>query len=471
MAISGLNRFVFLNLLHLRNLRQTLTSILKQPQCHKAFPQPYHCSNRDLARCWIKEHIMSTPDFTSEETYANTRLPVERATTLIPDAYRSREFHEIENERVWAGGWVAAAYTSEVRNAGDIVVAEVAGQSILITRDKQGTLRAFHNVCRHRGSQLIDKPCHRDVIRCPYHSWGYGLDGKLLGAPYFKGLDVSEQQKAAFDTSEAKDFCKDDFPLLAVAAEAWGCFIFVNLDGKAGPLKNWLGDLPERFARFPLDELQLVRRRPYTINANWKLIAENFTEYYHLPWVHPELCTVSGFDNHYRFQGRGMYTGMVTSPLSQNSDSAVRFELPNMPGLDEVENQTAYWILLFPNTAWFLLPNHLFLLNYRPDGPVRTLESADMLVHPSALKTKDAEREIDKIFNFWAMVNDQDVLAVEKVQKGLQSRAYPGGRMCYRFEEPIHRFQNMVIDRMVGESRVPAGDKTHEDLLAVVRGK
>ncbi len=413
---------------------------------------------------------MGTPDYRCEETYAGTRLPVERATTLIPDAYRSQDFFEIEQERVWSGGWVAAGYTSQVREPGDVFLAEVAGQSLIITRDKQGQLHAFHNVCRHRGSMLVDKDCKRDVIRCPYHSWGYSLDGRLLGAPYFKGLDVSDEQKAIFDTSDAAGFCKDDFPLLRVAVETWGCFIFVNLDGKAGPLSDWLGDLPERFARFPLKDLQLVRRQPFRIHANWKLVAENFMEYYHLPWVHPELCTVSGFNDHYRFQGRGMYTGMVTSPLTQNPDSAQRFDLPTMPGLNEIERVTAYWVMLFPNTAWFLLPNHLFMLFYRPEGPGVTIESADMLVHPNALEAPDAAVEIDKIMAFWSMVNGQDVWAVENVQKGIKSRAYPGGRMCYRFEEPIHRFQNMVIDRMVGKERVPAGDADDDPgLLEVER--
>lgn len=412
---------------------------------------------------------LAAADFVIEETYASTRLPVERATTLIPDAYRSQAFHDIERERVWAGGWVVACYTSQVKHPGDIHTVEVAGQSLIIVKGKLGKVHAYHNVCRHRGARLVEQPCRRDVIRCPYHSWGYSLEGKLIGAPYFKGLDISEKEKAHFDTSEAKDFCKDDFPLLEVASGVWGCFVFVNLDGNAGPLSAWLGDLPERFTRFPLHELELVRSRPFHIKANWKLIAENFMEYYHLPWVHPELCTVSGFNDHYRFQGPGMYTGMVTSPLTQNASSAATFPMPTMPGLSKLESRTAYWIMLFPNTAWFLLPNHFFLLHYRPDGPTATLESADMLVHANALEGANAQAEIDRTLDFWAMVNSQDIWIVEQVQKGLMSRAYPGGRMCFRFEEPIHRFQNMVIDRMVGKKRVPAGDAQEEAYLAAAR--
>ena len=144
--------------------------------------------------------------FTREETYRATRLPVDRATTLIPDAYRSPEFFEVERERVFAKSWVCVGYTAQAAAPGDTFLATVAGQPLIVTRDKGGRLRAFYNVCRHRGSQLCAEDGHRDLFRCPYHSWGYALDGRCLGTPYFKGLDVPERDRAAFDTSKAKAF-------------------------------------------------------------------------------------------------------------------------------------------------------------------------------------------------------------------------------------------------------------------------
>lgn len=399
--------------------------------------------------------------YTSEHTYRNTRLPVERAMTLIPDAYRTREFYDIEQERVWSHGWVCVGYTSQVRNAGETIVATVANQPLFVTRNKAGELRAFFNVCRHRGSLLMTADGQHDVIRCPYHCWGYNLDGKLLGTPYFKGLDVPPEEQAIFDTSEVKEFCKDDYGLLPVRVESWGCFIYVNIDSEAPPLRTWLGDLPQRYARYPLDELVLVHRRKLEINANWKLIAENFMEYYHLPWVHPELCNVSGFKDHFRYQGPGMYTGMCTSPLT-TSPNTVRMDLPTMPGLNPTEANSAYWVWMFPNVAWFLLPNHLFTLLIHPDGNGRTVECADLLVHPNVYEAENAQEQIDGIFKFWDMVNSQDIGAVERVYRGLQTKAYLGGRMCYHFEEPIHRFQNMVIDQMIGRFRVPPGDDEGE---------
>ncbi len=413
----------------------------------------YNDGNRNGS---VPPRVLGTNDYSREETYQATRRPLELASTLTPDAYRGVEYHEVERERVFAAGWVCVGYTSQVRQPGDVFPAQVAGQPLLIVRDKAGQLRAFHNVCRHRGSLLITEAGQHSVIRCPYHAWGYALDGRLLGAPYFEDRRISATERAAF-TCEAKEFCKEDYGLLPVRVDSWGCFVFVNMEGDAPPLLEWLGDLPQRFAHHPLDELILVRRQPFVIQANWKLIDENFMEYYHLPWVHPELCNVSGVDNHHRYQGPGMYTGMCTSPLT-NDPNTVTFDLPVMPGLDPVEAQSAYWMLIFPNIALFLLPNHLFTLLLDPVGPTQTQESADMLIHPDALKNGNADAPIDAILNFWAMVNRQDIAAVERVQQGLQARAYPGGRMCYRFEEPLHRFQNMVIDRMIGRYRVPPGD-------------
>jgi choline monooxygenase len=403
-------------------------------------------------------------DYTHKSTYRPLRQNVEAATTLIPDAYRSADFFDIERQRVWSRSWVAVAYTSQLPESGDHLLADVAGQPLLVIRGRDQRLRAFYNVCRHRGSRLVDQPGNCKVIRCPYHGWGYSLEGELLGTPYFKGLDVPPELAAKFQLTAgvAAEFCKDDYPLFAVATETWGGTIFVNLDPTPIPFSQWIGDLPQRFVRHPLERLELARRRTFEINANWKLIAENFMEYYHLPFGHPELCNVSGFDNHYRYQGPGMYTGMATIPLS-NDPSTVSFEGLNLfDGLTVTESQSAYFVMLFPNIAYWIFPHHLVTLLFWPTDTGRTLEHMDLLVHPDARRLADADEIMDRVMNFWWFVNEQDVRLVERVQAGLQSQAYTGGRMCYQFEEPIHRFQNMVADLMTGVRRVPLGDEREE---------
>jgi choline monooxygenase len=408
-----------------------------------------------------RPHRFTTADYTREQTYRLTRAPVEWASTLVPEVYHLPEFYALEQERVFAGSWVTVGCTSQVQKPGDILVAKVAGQSIIVTRDNTGELRAFYNVCRHRGTQLFDEPCHVNVIRCPYHSWGYDLTGKCIGTPLFEGSTIPPDSHGLFEMTGLKAFDRADYGLLPVHVEAWGCLVLVNLNPQAQPLSDWIGDLPVRLGGYQLAEWSIQRHKTYHFGANWKLVAENFMEYYHLPWVHPELIKVSRVEDHYRYQGPGMYTGMTTSPVSPNTESGGWLALPPKKGLSAADAVSARFIWLFPNVAISVLPNHVFIMMVTPEGPAHTVEETYLLSHPDSMAPPDAEGELDNLAGFWDRVNQQDIWIVERVQAGLaESAAYTGGRMCYRFEEPLHRFQNMVIDRMVGVARIPPGDLT-----------
>jgi choline monooxygenase len=400
--------------------------------------------------------------FSVESTYGPTRLPVERASTLLPDAYTSPEFFALERERLFARSWVAVGVAADVDRPGACVVVEVAGRSVVVTRNRHGELRGFHNVCRHRATQLLDADA-REVgrhgrIRCPYHSWTYDTDGRCLGTPLFEGSDVPAGQEPIFDTSVARGFDRADYGLLTVAVDTWGPFLFVNLAPDPAPLATQLGDLAERFAGYRLDEWTTLRSRTYDVAANHKLVGENFMEYYHLPWVHPELNQVSRFSDHYRWQGRGLYTGMCTTPVSRNTDAGGWDGLRALGTLHPEDADAGRFVWLLPSTALVVLPNHAFVLFNRPVAPDRTVETAVLLAHPDSLDVDDPEAGIESLWKFWDLVNRQDLEIVERVQRGLENPAYRGGRMCFRFEEPLHRFQNMVIDKMVGIDRVPDGD-------------
>jgi choline monooxygenase len=398
--------------------------------------------------------------FTRADTYAATRLPVELATTLIPDAYTERSFFELEREQVFARSWVPVCVADEISAPGDYLVTEVAGRSLIVCRNREGALRAFHNVCRHRGSRLCDAgPGHADrFFKCPYHAWAYDLDGACLGTPLFTpDSEVPEDQRDIFDTAGAKAFDKADHGLYAVRCEQWGFLVFVCLDDETPALRDQLGDLPERLAGYRPEQWRLERRIEYTIDANWKLIAENFMEYYHLPWVHPSLVKVSPMDAHYRWQGRGMYVGFCTTPIAASSDGGGWLGLPAIEGLSDDDAVSARFVWLYPSIALNVLPNHVFLLLTRPVAAGRTAETAYLLTHPAS-RGHAGETDIDALVAFWDEVNREDIAIVERVQDGLQNPAYLGGRMCYRFEESVHRFQNMEIDRVLGLWRVPEGD-------------
>ncbi|HSF86836.1 MAG TPA: SRPBCC family protein [Acidimicrobiia bacterium] len=397
--------------------------------------------------------------YRTEATYAATRLPVELASTLLPAAYHDPEYHAAELEALWRRSWVCVGLVDEVAGAGDVIVRTVGGRSVAITRDHERRLHAFHNVCRHRGSQLVtqDQTLKAGRFRCPYHAWAYALDGACLGTPLFDGSDIPAAQRVMFDMSDVKAFDKADYGLLPVRVDTWGPLLFVNLDLDAITLDHWLGDLDGRFANYDLADWTSRSAKTYEIEANWKLIAENFMEYYHLPWVHPELVKVSRMEDHYRYQGPGMYTGMMTNPVSQADDPAW-LSLPPYPQLSDDELVSGRFMGLFPNVALSVLPNHVFVMLLTPTAARHTSEETHILIPPSTDMTEQAATALEKLAGFWDHVNQEDIEVVERVQTGISMTDYTGGRMCYRFEEPLHRFQNMVIDRMVGVDRIPTGD-------------
>ena len=397
-------------------------------------------------------------DFTRAETYAKTRAPVDCAWTLNPAAYRDDGFFEIEKRRVFESSWVVIGRSENVKTPGYVVVGESGGQSVFAVRGEDGILRAFHNVCRHRGSQLFtqDGKIEGKYIRCPYHGWGYATSGECKGTPLFTPRDNAKSRKI-FSIGHLRSFDRAEFGLLPVAVGEWGGFVFANAANDAPPLAECVGDLPTRLAAHRLDEWICVAQKEYEIDANWKLLAENAIEYYHLPWVHPRLAKTSRVQDHGRWQGDGMYCGILTRPLTSTDDSDW-LQMPPMAGLVGDDLISGYFFALFPNLIFFVMPSHAFVIRARPLAPAKTIETAWLMTHPK-IAAQIKPKTVAAVLDFWDQVNLEDVAIVSRVQRGLSNRAYPGGRMCYRFEEPVHRFQNLVVDAMLGERRIPPGDE------------
>jgi choline monooxygenase len=408
---------------------------------------------------------------------------------------------------------VPVCVTDEVAEPGSFVVVDVADRSLIVCRNRSGELRAHHNVCRHRGTQLLSEGERGRVERffqCPYHAWAYDLDGACLGTPLFTpesgisreqqgafdmsdvrsfdkadhglyparvdswaydldgtcvgtplftGSDIPPDQQAVFDMDDVKEFDRADYGLLKISVDSWGPLVFVNRDPDPAPLSEDLGDLPARTAGHRLEEWEIARVALYELAANYKLVGENFMEYYHLPWVHPGLVQVSPIEAPHRWQGPGMYSGFCTTPIAQDTEEGGWGSgLPPISGLNESDAVSARFIWLFPNVAVNILPNHLFIILARATSPRSTHETTYLLTHPESTADGDSEQAVEQLASFWDSVNREDIEIVERVQKGLDTTPFPGGRLCYRFEESLHRFQNMVIDRMVGERRVPPGD-------------
>ena len=409
---------------------------------------------------YYSQQRLPTHVYTQPETYGLSRLPVDQASTLIPDAYTAADFFALEQEKIFATAWVAVGCLQLVKNPGDILVTEVAGRSILVMRDKTGKLGAFYNVCRHRGSKLLEKSCNIKNLHCPYHAWVYGLDGQCLGTSMFRNekiVDTVPSNEGETDLSDTSLFDKKNYGLLPLSVQTWGFLVFVNLSTKTTPLEEWLGDIPQKFQSHVLENWEIFGEKNYDVASNYKLIEENFMEYYHLPFVHPELTNVSRMEDHHRSQGAGMYTGMLTTPVSRDVDS-VWLNLPPAHGLNKEHLEAAYHICIFPNVTITILPNHAFCMITDPICANQTRERTFLLSPPGTLDNESHTSMFLELVKFWDMVNTQDLGIVERVQQGLSNTAFTGGRMCPKFEEPLHRYQNWGADRMCGIHRVPSGD-------------
>ena len=210
--------------------------------------------------------------------------------TLPKGYYFSTDIFTEERERIFFGQWFCVGRSSDVADTGDYLAFELCGESIIVVRNELAQLAAFYNVCRHRGSQLIPmvsedekataclKGCLKGVIRCPYHSWTYGLDGSFKRAPHIDDIEAGDPE----------------FSLHPVSVATWGGFVFVRLsaDEDQSTLSEQLGEIPNRLSRYPLDQLEVGAQISYSVAANWKVILENYNECYHCAGVHPELCRV-----------------------------------------------------------------------------------------------------------------------------------------------------------------------------------
>jgi glycine betaine catabolism A len=344
--------------------------------------------------------------------------------------YHSDEVFAREKERIFYSDWFCAAREEQIPASGHVLVLNVVGESVLVVRTKDQEIKAYYNVCRHRGARLIPEPGNlaaSDVklpggaiagangIRCAYHQWTYALDGRLLNAPF---------------TREGEGFCKQDFSLYPVGVETWGGFIFLNLTpdlaaSEVRTLRAGLGEAMERLKRYPLPELRAAKRISYDVEANWKIILENYNECYHCGGVHPELCEVVPA---FRQQGgaaldweRGIphRDGAVTFTRSGKTDRAP------FPGLDEDEKVRHKGELIYPNLMLSLACEHVAAFTLWPTAPNRTAVICDFLFHPDEISKSNFAPQ-DAIA-FWDLVNRQDWEICKRVQQGTQARVHEFG--------------------------------------------
>ena len=336
--------------------------------------------------------------------------------TLPWSWYADPEVLRREGERIFARAWQYAGHSGQLADEGSYF-ASVAGQiPVVVTRARDGHLRAFLNVCRHRGHVVATGAGSRETLQCPYHAWTYGLDGALRAAP--RG-----------DREPGFDF--DELGLQEIAVGTWGPFVFVNPAAGAAPLAEALGDVPARLAEIlDVDALEFRFRTEFELEANWKIACENFLECYHCAVAHPGFtAAVDVSPDSYRLEAAGL-TSSQLGPLRENGDSFLaQGELPR-----------SQFHFLWPNFGINVFPGHpnLSCGAILPIGPERTMRFLDYFFAPDV-----DQAWIDELIAFDDQIGREDTALVEGVQSGVRSGVLLEGRLLTESEQLVARFQGL----------------------------
>jgi choline monooxygenase len=351
---------------------------------------------------------------------AVTDVQAPLAEALEPRLYLDPDLIEVEQERIFERTWQLIGHVSGLPGPGSYITGFAGSQPVLVVRDEANHLRAYRNVCRHRGSCLLSGSGQcKGAIRCRYHGWTYKFDGTLIGAPealqFGKRLD------------------KSTLGLMPARVEDMCGLVFVNLDHDAAPLADLVGDLPQRLARYRIPELESFGPSGGTQPANWKVVAENYLEGYHIPIAHPGLMRMLDY-KHYETELHEHYA-WIEAPLREKPSSN-RLErlyaqlVTPMPGLSEADRQTWRYVFIYPNTTIDLYPDQINTWQMNPDGVGQT---RDVFAGYRSAHSGPRTRAVQRLNNWLnELVLKEDIDLVENVQLGLKTRGYRCGPLSRR---------------------------------------
>jgi choline monooxygenase len=357
---------------------------------------------------------------------------IECAHTLASRFYTDPAILDIERTRIFLRTWQLVGTLNHSCGEADGVkrtivdpesffTADVAGEPIIVVRDKQRVLRAFSNVCRHRAGPIALGSGCKNVLRCQYHGWTYTLDGRLIGTPDVEGVEF---------------FDRSTMGMVPLRVEVWEQFIFVNFDLQAEPLSSYLGKIPEQVHECKFEGLQFAERRDYIINCNWKVYVDNYLEGYHIPIAHPGLMREIDYANYrtdtYRYYSQ-QFAPICAMKAEENTE---RFYKPGS-GL----RQAAYfWI--FPNLMLNIYPDNVSTNLIVPISHDKTLTIFEWFFHHAA--DSAVQERIQRAIAFSDQVQQEDIGLCENVQRGLRSATYDRGRYSVKRENGVHHFHTLL---------------------------
>ena len=369
------------------------------------------------------------------------------ANGLPNEHYIDPSVFDEEKHAVLFKTWAAIGFAKDVPEAGDANPVEFLGMPLLMVRDHDGTLSVFQNTCRHRGMILVSKPTKlRGAIRCPYHSWCYGLDGHLRTTPHVGGPGQSRHD----------DIKMDELGLFRVRSYIWNDVVFVNIDGSAPDFEVGHSDFLERWAEFdqPVHHGGATSSFKLELACNWKLAVENYCESYHLPWVHPGLNSYSRLEDHYHIEKTGHYSGQGTLVYRQLKDENGHC-MPDFEGLSDKWDTGGEYIALYPNVLLGVQRDHTYAIILQPIDCGHTVEHIEIYYATPAADSPEKERLRTDNANLWRGVFEEDIFVVEGMQKGRHGVMFDGGRFSPVMDGPTHNFHHWVASHLA-QSR--AGD-------------
>ena len=373
--------------------------------------------------------------------------PIAKAHGLPNECYTNKDYLFFERKKIFENKWVVIGVGSSIPNIGDAKPFDLLGIPLIILRDKNKKIRVYHNVCSHRGYKILQEECKlKNVIRCPYHSWSYDMDGKLVATPHIGGMNKHS----------CSNFNKSESSLKEVRSYTWLDLIFVNLNNNEIEFENYIKPLSYRWAKFWPDKDRdlMVYSNDYgyfNLNAkcNWKFAIENYCESYHLPWVHPGLNSYSKLDDHYHIQGLpNRFAGQGTLVYNPRFKSKLKF--PCFPSWPKDKENIAEYVALFPNVMLGIHKDHFYAYWLEPVNNEYTKEHMEIYyVGNVAANSKKFKSLRKQNFELWKGVQSEDLNIIEGMQEGRNSPAYNGGNFSPALDNPTHHFAKWVANSLI----------------------
>jgi choline monooxygenase len=376
-------------------------------------------------------------------TLEAVRQPLAQAQGMPNAAYADPALFELERDQVLGKTWAGLAFASELPKKGFAKPVDFMGLPLLIMRNREDELKVFHNVCSHRGMMLIREETEvQGVVRCPYHSWTYDLNGNLKGTPHIGGVGVHK----------VAGFSCDNHGLKEIRSARWLGMVFINLSADAPSFVDYIQPLMERWEAFTgsggMDQLKVANTgssMELRVEANWKLAVENYCEAYHLPWVHPALNSYSPLDQHYNLIVNEYMSGQGTRTYNPANPTGVT--LPQFADWPPEKVRTGEYVSLYPNVLLGIQVDHVFAIILQPQAHNRTLEKLQLYYVGAAAIGDEYAACRSSVLDSWRVVFGEDVFAVEGMQNGRRSPGFSGGVFSPVLDEPTHHFHTWTANR------------------------